>query len=124
MPIFKSKLGIFGSYKEMGISVWVHLTECFAKINKPQVSQKCFIKALEEIAQIIEQEKLAEPKFDRDEMHELADKIVKLQFPEVSIALAQHESTLKSILIINKALDSDKVPLILEESLELSLIHI
>ena len=29
--------------------VWVHLTECFWRIDKPAVALKCFNKALEEI---------------------------------------------------------------------------
>ena len=85
----------------MGISVWVHLTECFAKIKKPQVSQKCFTKALEEIALIIEHEKTAKPDTDSNENVELAAKIMQIKFPEISTALAQHEPILKSVLLIN-----------------------
>jgi hypothetical protein len=39
-------MGISGS----GAQVWVHLTECFWRIDKPAVALKCFNKALEEIS--------------------------------------------------------------------------
>jgi tetratricopeptide (TPR) repeat protein len=45
LPMHSNPIGISGS----GAQVWVHLTECFWRIDKPAVALKCFHKALEEI---------------------------------------------------------------------------
>ena len=51
--LLKAKLGLFGGHEKQFVAVWVHLIQCFVKIDKPQVALKCFNRAMEEFASIL-----------------------------------------------------------------------
>lgn len=53
VSLFQSKLGVFGVHPTECVSAWIQLTECFAKIDKPQVTLKCFQKSMEDIAAVV-----------------------------------------------------------------------
>jgi hypothetical protein len=53
MPLFKSKLGLFGYHKKSFVNVWVHLVQCFFKIDKPMVTLKCLARAMTEIGSLL-----------------------------------------------------------------------
>jgi hypothetical protein len=44
---------MFGVHPNLCVSAWIMLTECFSRIDKPQVALKCFQKSMEEIALVI-----------------------------------------------------------------------
>lgn len=50
LPIYQNPFGIYG---EAGAAnCWVYQSECFMKIDKPQVALKCFMQGAEKIASL------------------------------------------------------------------------
>lgn len=51
--LLRAKLGLCGTHEKQFVAVWMHLIQCFVKIDKPQVALKCFNRAMEELASIL-----------------------------------------------------------------------
>ena len=71
----RAKLGLFGSHQKQFVAVWVHLIQCFTKIDKPQVALKCFTRAMEEFESIlvVHLNELTEEVTDLDEQTFISD---------------------------------------------------
>ena len=127
----KAKLGLLGSHEKQFVAVWVHLIQCFVKIDKPLVAQKCFIRAMQEFETIFGSHlgDLSEAVTDSEmqtyvsglvtqvEKMRQADRFKMIESPDVAF-----EAVVKTLGKINQVLDASKggapVPLILIECIE------
>ena len=130
MPLFSAKLGLFGAHPVQFVQVWVHLIECFKKIDKPQTAFKCFVRAMEEINYLLQssafnsKSDIAEKpdeevqKFTNETINKMTNMTKTGRNNQLQASDKEKEQIIETLKTMQMHLDKESVQTIIPECLE------